>query len=241
MSFVDAKNHALLFIKKYQEPESPEVEFVDNYDIRLNIGAGKYWYDESWKIVDASSVHSDKDNVIATDITDSDGLNDYFQDNSVDCIYSSHTLEHFLKKDAEKLLMDCFSILKDGAPLRIVVPCLDIITSMYVDRNYNWWANNNMSGGKRDNDIDTDMTIKFLDAIGSNDISRDLGNKNESVVRGCHYYAYSKITLSKVLKDIGFNNISVCFAGKSKYEAFKIFNASEKIREMCSLHIECIK
>jgi predicted SAM-dependent methyltransferase len=48
-----------------------------------------------------------------------------FQDASVPAVYSSHFFEHIAKKDAERLLKECFRVMKPGGMIRIVVPSLE--------------------------------------------------------------------------------------------------------------------
>ncbi len=50
---------------------------------------------------------------------------------SVDAIYTSHTLEHLSKEDGRKFLDECFRVLKPGGLIRIVVPDLKVIISAY--------------------------------------------------------------------------------------------------------------
>lgn len=47
-----------------------------------------------------------------------------WQENSVDIIYSSHTLEHLDRHHGQRLMAECYRILKPGGILRIVVPDL---------------------------------------------------------------------------------------------------------------------
>ena len=55
-----------------------------------------------------------------------------FADGSVDTIYTSHTLEHFTKKEGERFLKECHRVLKTGGIFRIVVPDLESIISNYI-------------------------------------------------------------------------------------------------------------
>ena len=54
-----------------------------------------------------------------------------FTDNSVDAIYSSHTLEHLYLNEAQTLLTQCLRVLRPGGILRIVVPDLNAIIAEY--------------------------------------------------------------------------------------------------------------
>ncbi len=55
-----------------------------------------------------------------------------FADASVDCIYSSHTFEHFTYPQSFALTRNCFRVLRPGGILRIVVPDLQKITRDYL-------------------------------------------------------------------------------------------------------------
>jgi len=45
-----------------------------------------------------------------------------WEDNSIDVIYTSHTLEHFDKVDGTFFLNECKRILRVGGILRVIVP-----------------------------------------------------------------------------------------------------------------------
>ena len=70
-----------------------------------------------------------------------------------DLVYHSHLLEHFSKADGQKLITECFRVLRPGGILRIVVPDLEGIARNYIKclevalttpanelaiSNYNW-------------------------------------------------------------------------------------------------------
>ncbi len=76
-------------------------------------------------------------NVLRTDWPDGIVIHDLRQtfpwaDNSVDHIYSSHTLEHLNKQQGRHCLKECFRVLKPGGVLRIVVPDLDAFVNYYT-------------------------------------------------------------------------------------------------------------
>ena len=56
----------------------------------------------------------------------------HFGDGSVDCIYSSHTFEHFTWKESLDLAKECFRVLKPGGVFRIVVPDLQLVVRDYL-------------------------------------------------------------------------------------------------------------
>jgi len=55
-----------------------------------------------------------------------------FADNSVQCIYSSHTFEHFSYDESLALSKECFRVLRAGCPIRIAVPDLALLVKEYL-------------------------------------------------------------------------------------------------------------
>jgi SAM-dependent methyltransferase len=51
---------------------------------------------------------------------------------SVDVVYSSHTLEHLSRDEGKRLLAECYRVLRVGGIIRIVVPDLAYIVSRYT-------------------------------------------------------------------------------------------------------------
>ncbi|MCG3205100.1 MAG: hypothetical protein KCHDKBKB_01817 [Elusimicrobia bacterium] len=57
-----------------------------------------------------------------------------FVENTFDAVYSSHVHEHFPYRVGERILAECFRILKPGAQLRIVVPKIEYYFEKYMQR-----------------------------------------------------------------------------------------------------------
>jgi predicted SAM-dependent methyltransferase len=55
-----------------------------------------------------------------------------FKNETFDFVYHSHVLEHFSKEDGEKLIEECFRVLKPGGTLRIAIPDLEQIAKNYI-------------------------------------------------------------------------------------------------------------
>ena len=55
-----------------------------------------------------------------------------FPDQSVDVVYSSHFLEHLLRKDALQLLRESWRVLKPGGVIRVAVPDLSHALDLYA-------------------------------------------------------------------------------------------------------------
>ena len=58
-----------------------------------------------------------------------------WSNNSLDVIYSSHTLEHFSKTEGRFLLSESYRVLKYGGIIRIIVPDLKTPINEYVSGN----------------------------------------------------------------------------------------------------------
>ena len=100
----------------------------------LNVGCGRRFHTD-WVNVDLMPTD---DTVQACDI--SSGLP--FEDGQFDAVYHSHVLEH-LKPDAGRaLLVECLRVLKPGGVVRVVVPDLEQIASLYLQKHQQAWDGN---------------------------------------------------------------------------------------------------
>lgn len=54
---------------------------------------------------------------------------------TVDCLYSSHLLEHLYPRQAEPFLRECRRVLRPGGVLRLAVPDLDQLVAAYDPRH----------------------------------------------------------------------------------------------------------
>jgi len=57
------------------------------------------------------------------------------EDNSVEVIYCCHVLEHFLRRDVVRVLLEWHRILQPGGTLRISVPNFAVLSSIYQNTN----------------------------------------------------------------------------------------------------------
>lgn len=97
----------------------------------LNIGCGRR-YHRDWTNIDLESFD---DQVAQHDITQ--GLP--YDDSQFDAVYHSHVLEHLDPKDGEDLLEECYRVLKPGGILRVVVPNLEQIATLYLKYHHSAW------------------------------------------------------------------------------------------------------
>ncbi len=55
-----------------------------------------------------------------------------FADNTIDCVVSSHFLEHLSQRDGRRLVEEIYRVLKPGGRVRLSVPDLDYALSLYA-------------------------------------------------------------------------------------------------------------
>lgn len=62
-----------------------------------------------------------------------------FQADTVNCIYTFHTVEHFYPDELEAILSECHRVLKTGGGMRIVVPNLRTAIQAYTEGRAEWF------------------------------------------------------------------------------------------------------
>ena len=97
----------------------------------LNVGCGRRFH-PAWTNIDLESYDPSVDEY---DITQ--GLP--YPDNHFDAVYHSHVLEHLEPQHGEKLLSECYRVLRVGGVLRIVVPNLEQIATLYLNYHREAW------------------------------------------------------------------------------------------------------
>tara|TARA_B100001063_G_scaffold183627_1_gene173239 strand:- start:308 stop:1234 length:927 start_codon:yes stop_codon:yes gene_type:complete len=94
----------------------------------INFGSGAFFHNR-WKNYDYPGISSYYKSIQGNpgkdfnpiDLCD-ENLKVPEEDNSVDLIYCSHTLEHIDKKSSHRFLRECYRILKKGGVLRVALP-----------------------------------------------------------------------------------------------------------------------
>lgn len=160
--------------------------------IKLNVGCGTD-YKDGFINIDGSSALYKVDKVI--DLNGS-SLSEHFSPDSVDYILANDIVEHFLRWEAEKMLRAFYVVLKPAAKCEIRVPDTE-----YIMRSWR---------------LPVQTKINLL--YGGQDIPQgDNHAMNESRKKFphffCHKYGWTRKTLSQLLKEIGFINISTVRAG----------------------------
>ena len=62
-----------------------------------------------------------------------------FADHSFEAVYHSHVLEHFSKEDGKSFIKECHRVLKPNGIIRVVVPDLEQIVKLYLQKLEQAW------------------------------------------------------------------------------------------------------
>ncbi len=183
-----------------------------------------------------------------------------FKDCSVDYIYSSHLLEHLTWNEGERLINDCFRILKKGGKIRLLLPDFNKIFKCYINNDIKFFepfidnlnnndfkyysaVYNNPRKIKRDrkHNLPPKWHLSFKKKDRSNVALRirKYSNLIEVVDWMVHQYGehkslYDKSSLKKIFQEAGFKSFK-----KVKYN-YNI-DANQYARKIISVCFEVIK
>jgi predicted SAM-dependent methyltransferase len=94
--------------------------------IKLNLGCGHTNFGEDWDHID----NINEPHIKSHDITKLP-----YEDNSVDILYSSHTLEYFDREEALDVLKEWYRVLKVGGKIYLSVPDFRAMANLYIENN----------------------------------------------------------------------------------------------------------
>lgn len=138
-----------------------------------------------------------------------------FDDARVDLIYASHCLEHFGYLRTKAVLEEWYRVLRKGAVLRLSVPDFDKLVEIYTIHHH-----------------DPDVILPQL-----------FGGQNNKY--NYHLTALNKLNLSRLLQEVGFEEIREWQPGAEELMTFDDFSIYKKEIEgklyEISLNIEAIK
>lgn len=110
-----------------------------------------------------------------------------WKENSVDVIYSSHTLEHLSKNEGAFFLQECHRVLKNRGLIRLIVPDFSILVSRYLN------------GEVRAEDFATVLVISY-----ESDSDGSLRKRLAPFIRSPHKCMYDK-SLLEIITRLGFD------------------------------------
>jgi predicted SAM-dependent methyltransferase len=117
-------------------------------------------------------------------------------DNSIDIVYSSHTLEHFTKEDGRRFIAECHRVLRKDGILRIVVPDLRYIVLEYIE------------GRIRADDFVENLGVLYVNKNNA------MKNRLAAFIQFPHKCMYDTLRLSEILREQGFDA-----EGKAPFES----------------------
>ena len=114
------------------------------------------------------------------------------EDNTFEYIFCEHMIEHLSFSDAKFMLCECLRTLKPGGRIRISCPCLDNFVGLYgskqeVQKMYIDWVRARYFKDASEAQV----------SFAINSIFYNFGHK----------FMYDRITLQKVLENIGFRGV----------------------------------
>ena len=143
------------------------------------------------------------------------------KDSTVECIYTSHMIEHLSRDGVLSFLKEALRVLNSGGVLRIAVPDLNILLNEYLHSK----------------DADQFMSSSAVQAPPIKTIKQ----KIQLFISGYrhHQWMYDGVSLSKLLREVGFRDVVVCKNGFTKILNPGKLNLYE--REKQSVYVEGIK
>lgn len=114
-----------------------------------------------------------------------------WQDNSIDVIYSSHTLEHLTRKEGLHFLKECHRVLKKKGLIRIVVPDLSLLVSKYINGN-----------------IRANEFIEKLGVLYNTSHDQPIKRKLAPLIECPHKCMYDTQSLLLIMTEVGFDMVT---------------------------------
>lgn len=136
-----------------------------------------------------------------------------WDDDSVDIIYSSHSLEHLSKIEGRYLLRECHRLLKPNGIIRIVVPDLKVIINRYTQ-------------GK----IAADEVLDQLYVTYNSPTDGVLKRIIAPFIQFPHKCMYDTPTLLRIMSEIGFE-VAIKQAFESEIKDIQVIEQSERTAE----------
>ena len=141
--------------------------------------------------------------------------------NSVDCVYTSHMLEHISRDGALVFLSEALRVLKTNGVLRISVPDLQIVINNYSTVG----------------DANKFMEQMFIQAPPISNLKEKL----KLIISGYrhHQWMYDGKSLSLLMEESGFRDVRVYSKGETSIKNLNGLNLYERSEE--SVYVEGIK
>jgi len=145
-------------------------------------------------------------------------------DDTVDGIFTEHTLEHLTYDEDARLLQECFRILKPGGRIRVVLPDVSLFAKHYAAGDTAWFAQwEQLVLAPRGRKLVSPMTaISF--------VTQEFGHRS----------AWDMTTVERFLTAAGFTDVIACRYG-SGTDPMLVKDNSSPDRTFLSLYAEAVK
>ncbi|MDB4229110.1 methyltransferase domain-containing protein [Paracoccaceae bacterium] len=234
-------------------------------EVFCNFGSGAFFH-KKWKNYDypgQSEYYKTIQGKQGVDFTGIDLCKDDlllpYGDNEVTLIYCSHTLEHLEADLAQKFLLECKRVLRDGGAMRVALPHTtnDFKMNAIINsqKNIPTDVKNNYCGQAASHILaDTaavlnDLEVKSLmlesnfsaPSFVSEAIKRGVSNKFLSSNPERHISFWDYETLSTISQDVGFKYCIPFYRGSSLAKPFLNLNVFDTTEPHISFYAEFIK
>ncbi len=202
-------------------PTENWLNFDNSYSIILANSPLKYWIAKNLKILNKDQIEYinwiKKNNIYYADVAKKIPL----PNESAECIYTSHMLEHLSRKEANSFLNESLRVLEKDGILRVAVPDLKIAVSIYNETQ------------------DADAFMESI--LVAPPTLETIKQKISLFFSGYrhHQWMYDEKSLSKLLKKVGFKEVFTCEAGQTNIENPGSLNLLERVEE--SVYLEAKK
>lgn len=140
---------------------------------------------------------------------------------SVECIYTSHMIEHLSQEESVSFLKEALRVLEPGGILRVVVPDLKRAVNSYIQTQ----------------DADAFMKSILLAPPPLNTIKQKISLFFTGYRH--HQWMYDEKSLSKLIKGAGFSQVFVHDAGETNILNHENLNLYERSKD--SIYVEGLK
>jgi predicted SAM-dependent methyltransferase len=121
-----------------------------------------------------------------------------FDSASVDYIYTSHLIEHLTVKEAERMVSECYRVLRPGGTIRVVCPDLELMANTYLREREAF----------DDDDSDHYPADRFLEVANIYKAQGETGIAFRLAKFARHKWLYDKQTLGELLRRSGFTDVT---------------------------------
>lgn len=157
-----------------------------------------------------------------------------YDDETVEVIYSSHTLEHLSRQQAEAFLGESYRVLLRGGRLRLALPDLELKARQYLEDLDRLYA------GETDLlPADEFMRSTLLGVESEWSLLKPASTYRAIFARGRHYWMWDTPSLIKILRKIGFSRVYKLGFGESHIPEIRLLDLESRKNE--SFYVEALK